>query len=60
MTRFLVLRHSVRLDYVMGPAAVWEDSSTRPHDPPIVDFDLPARVITESGTPVDLGVELAS
>ena len=38
--RVAVMRHSSRLD-MSDPLAVWEDSATRPHDPPIDDFDLP-------------------
>ena len=34
----VVMRHSSRLD-LTTPGATWSDSSSRPHDPPIDDFD---------------------
>ena len=44
---FVVLRHSVRFDEVPLPGYEWTDHATRPHDPPIVDYELPAAVVEQ-------------
>jgi hypothetical protein len=43
MRRVILMRHSVRLDD--DPSLAWSDSATRPHDPPITDYDLPRAVV---------------
>ena len=41
----VLMRHSIRLDkdgWDVAPEALWPDKKTRPYDPPISDFELPA------------------